>query len=133
LLKKATAALAGRPASKSKSQHQHGLDSEAASPSKANFSPVAEPRPAPPQALAAARQLRPYQQRDLDEIRAAFLSGARAVLYVAPTGSGKTVLFTSLVDGTTRKGASAASSSRTGSRSSNRYRRHWPALVSRRA
>jgi DNA repair protein RadD len=46
----------------------------------------------------------PYQQRGLDEIRSAFLSGARAVLYQAPTGSGKTVLFTSLVDGTMRKG-----------------------------
>lgn len=72
-------------------------------PDKTFHSP-AELRPAPPQELAALRQLRPYQQRDLDEIRAAFLSGARAVLYVAPTGSGKTVLFTSLVDGTLRNG-----------------------------
>jgi hypothetical protein len=50
LLKKATAALAGRPASRSKNKHQRSVDSEAQSPSKernANFSPAAELRPAP--------------------------------------------------------------------------------------
>jgi DNA repair protein RadD len=96
LLKTKPAPLAAAPASKSKghnNEQQHRpLDSEARSPSKANFSP-AEPQ-----------GLRPYQQCGLEEIRAAFLSGARAVLYVAPTGSGKTVLFTSLVNGTMRRG-----------------------------
>jgi hypothetical protein len=65
-----------------------------------DFAFRARPNAAPPQALRPY----PYQQRGLDEIRAAFLSGARAVLYVAPTGSGKTVLFTNLVDGTIRNG-----------------------------
>lgn len=37
--------------------------------------------------------LRPYQQSALDSARAAFQAGARAVLVVAPTGSGKSVLF----------------------------------------
>jgi DNA repair protein RadD len=104
LLKEETGRLARRPASESRSeqqsQHRHGLDSEAASPSpaqSANFPTAADARPAPP-------DLRPYQQQDLDEIRVAFSSGARAVLYVAPTSSGKTVLFTSLVDGAMRKG-----------------------------
>jgi DNA repair protein RadD len=95
---KKRAALAWPPASKSESQSQQhqDLDSEDQSPRKPqtdNFSPAVA-RPA----------LWPYQQRGLDEIRAAFVSGARSVLYVAPTGSGKTMLFTSLVDGTTRKG-----------------------------
>lgn len=50
MLKKQPAALAGPPASKSRSHHQPDLDSEAQSPSKAqsaNFPPGAEPRPAP--------------------------------------------------------------------------------------
>lgn len=96
MLKSKPAAVAQRPASKSNRHHQRLLSSEAQSPSKAhqpNYSP-ADARPG----------LRPYQQRGLDEIRAAFVSGARGVLYVSPTGSGKTVLFASLVDGTIRHG-----------------------------
>lgn len=38
--------------------------------------------------------LRQYQQTALDAIRAAFQDGIKAVLYQAPTASGKTVLFT---------------------------------------
>ena len=38
-------------------------------------------------------QLRPYQDRIMDDIRSAYRSGQRSVLAVAPTGSGKTVLF----------------------------------------
>lgn len=38
-------------------------------------------------------ELRPYQLRDVAAIRDAFGQGHRAVCYVAPTGSGKTVLF----------------------------------------
>jgi DNA repair protein RadD len=49
-------------------------------------------------------ELRPYQQRGLDQIRAAYLSGARAVLLASPTGSGKTILFSTRVDGAMRKG-----------------------------
>ena len=37
--------------------------------------------------------LRSYQERGVSDIRAAFNEGASAPLYVAPTGSGKTVLF----------------------------------------
>jgi superfamily II DNA or RNA helicase len=48
-------------------------------------------------------ELRPYQQRGLHEIRAAYAAGAKRVLYQAPTGSGKTVLFSVLVDGAMRK------------------------------
>jgi DNA repair protein RadD len=42
-------------------------------------------------------ELRPYQNRGVEQIRAAFGAGHRSVLYVAPTGSGKTVLFTYIV------------------------------------
>lgn len=37
--------------------------------------------------------LRPYQEEGVSAIRDAFASGHRSVLYTAPTGSGKTVLF----------------------------------------
>lgn len=37
-------------------------------------------------------ELRPYQLRDVPRIREPYATGARAVLYVAPTGSGKTIL-----------------------------------------
>lgn len=37
--------------------------------------------------------LRDYQQQAVDNIRGTFARGTRRVLYVAPTGSGKTVLF----------------------------------------
>lgn len=43
-----------------------------------------------------AQILRDYQKRGLAEILGAYKSGARSVLAVAPTGSGKTTLFTSL-------------------------------------
>lgn len=43
------------------------------------------------------QELRDYQRRGLSEILAAFRSGARSVLAVSPTGSGKTTLFGSLV------------------------------------
>jgi DNA repair protein RadD len=104
MLKRKPASLAGRPASISRSSqsHQPGLVREVHSHGKAhhqNYFP-ADSRPAPPQALRPY----PYQQRGLDEIRTTFGSGARSVLYVAPTGSGKTVLFANLVDGTMRNG-----------------------------
>ena len=48
--------------------------------------------------------LRDYQERDIAAIREAFRKGARAVLYQAPTGSGKTVTFSHVVEGAVRKG-----------------------------
>jgi DNA repair protein RadD len=38
-------------------------------------------------------ELRPYQQRGVDQIRASYISGKRAPLYVLPTGGGKTAIF----------------------------------------
>jgi superfamily II DNA or RNA helicase len=41
--------------------------------------------------------LRDYQSRDLDRIRNEFMRGCRRIVYTAPTGSGKTILFVELV------------------------------------
>lgn len=41
--------------------------------------------------------LRPYQQQAIDDIRATVRGGARRIVCVAPTGSGKTVQFASIV------------------------------------
>jgi DNA repair protein RadD len=49
-------------------------------------------------------ELRPYQERGVSEIRAALLAGCRHVLYVAPTGSGKTVLFLFIVTNALARG-----------------------------
>ena len=38
-------------------------------------------------------ELRPYQERFVTDLRAAYAGGARSVLGVSPTGSGKTVMF----------------------------------------
>jgi DNA repair protein RadD len=43
------------------------------------------------------QQLRDYQIRGLNEILAAFRGGARSVLVVSPTGSGKTTIFSDLI------------------------------------
>ncbi|CAJ0866494.1 hypothetical protein AMST5_01865 [freshwater sediment metagenome] len=51
--------------------------------------------------------LRPYQERLDADIRCAFRSGARRVLAVSPTGSGKTVLFSAITAGAVRKGTRA--------------------------
>jgi DNA repair protein RadD len=48
--------------------------------------------------------LRPYQELGADHIRRAFGSGKRAPLYVAPTGSGKTALFSAVAHGAAEKG-----------------------------
>lgn len=48
--------------------------------------------------------LRPYQSTDLERIRTEYRGGHRAVLYVAPTGSGKTVLFAAVSHGAAEKG-----------------------------
>jgi DNA repair protein RadD len=67
-----------------------------AGPSVERFNAESNARQAP--------ALRDYQV-DVDaNVRAAFSNGARRVLAVAPTGSGKTVLFAHVVDGAARKG-----------------------------
>jgi superfamily II DNA or RNA helicase len=48
--------------------------------------------------------LRPYQEEDIARIRAAYAAGAQRVLYQAPTGSGKTVLFAVVVAGVASRG-----------------------------
>ena len=48
-------------------------------------------------AAMTAPTLRPYQAQAVDQIRAAFSDGARRVLHVSPTGSGKTVEFVFVV------------------------------------
>jgi superfamily II DNA or RNA helicase len=50
-------------------------------------------------------QLRPYQVRDVEAIRAAFRTDSQAPLYVAPTGSGKTVLFGFIAKEASRRGS----------------------------
>jgi DNA repair protein RadD len=50
--------------------------------------------------------LRPYQQRGADDLRVVFRSGSKAPVYVAPTGSGKTVLFTHIARGASERGNS---------------------------
>jgi DNA repair protein RadD len=51
--------------------------------------------------------LRPYQQRAIDDLRAAFRQGARAPLLVAPCGAGKTVIFSAIAASAAAKGRSA--------------------------
>jgi superfamily II DNA or RNA helicase len=53
---------------------------------------------------AAAPELRWYQARDVERIRAAFGGGHRRILYAAPTGSGKTVLFVYIVERAVARG-----------------------------
>ena len=48
--------------------------------------------------------LRPYQERGVTDIRAAFAAGRRAPLYTAPTGSGKTRLFCYMANSAHQKG-----------------------------
>jgi superfamily II DNA or RNA helicase len=49
--------------------------------------------------------LRPYQAQGLEDIRREYRSGAQRVVYVAPTGSGKTVLFSAVVQSAMQKGS----------------------------
>jgi superfamily II DNA or RNA helicase len=48
--------------------------------------------------------LRDYQQTLVEQVRAVFRAGKRAPLVVAPTGAGKTVLFSYITDGAAAKG-----------------------------
>ena len=47
--------------------------------------------------------LRPYQEKGLDEIRYAMRKGVKSIVYVGPTGSGKTVLFATIAHGATSR------------------------------
>lgn len=49
-------------------------------------------------------ELRPYQARDVERIRASYLSGHKAPLYVAPPGAGKTVMFAYICRGANARG-----------------------------
>jgi superfamily II DNA or RNA helicase len=49
-------------------------------------------------------QLRDYQQRGVDDIRRAFGRGVRRLIYTAPTGAGKTVMFSYITRGAEQKG-----------------------------
>ena len=50
--------------------------------------------------------LRPYQQQAISDLRAAFRNGAQAPLLVAPTGAGKTVIFSAIAAAIAAKGRS---------------------------
>lgn len=49
-------------------------------------------------------QLRPYQADALENIRAQFRDGRRSVLFVLPTGGGKTYTYSAIADGAARRG-----------------------------
>ena len=46
---------------------------------------------------ACGPKLRPYQERDVANLRREFLAGTSRVAYVAPTGSGKTIAFVHVI------------------------------------
>lgn len=71
----------------------------------APVAPTGEASPA--QERVSLRPLRPYQARGIAEARAAYRAGKRAILLVAPTGSGKTRMFSELVVGAVSKGGTA--------------------------
>jgi superfamily II DNA or RNA helicase len=50
--------------------------------------------------------LRPYQQQAINDLRAAFRNGAQAPLLVAPTGAGKTIIFSAIAAAAAAKGRS---------------------------
>jgi len=49
-------------------------------------------------------QLRPYQQQAIADLRQAFRSGVRAPLLVAPTGMGKTIIFSAITKAAAARG-----------------------------
>jgi superfamily II DNA or RNA helicase len=55
-------------------------------------------------ASAPIMQLRPYQQQAIADLRQAFRSGVRAPLLVAPTGMGKTVIFSAITQAAAARG-----------------------------
>ncbi len=75
-------------------------------------------------------RLRPYQERGVAEIRAAFNHGARRVLFVLPTGGGKTTIF-SYITSAAAAGATASASSCIGRSWWTKCRARSPPWVSR--
>lgn len=57
------------------------------------------------QAVAFVVKLRDYQERAVDRVRLAFREGYKAVLLVAPTGAGKTVIFSYIAKNAAAKGS----------------------------
>jgi len=55
--------------------------------------------------IGEAMQLRPYQQNALDQIRAAFKNGKKKVMVCSPTGSGKGVMLSSVINSAAAKGS----------------------------
>lgn len=51
-----------------------------------------------------AIELRDYQQRDIERTRDEFRAGAKRVLYVSPTGSGKTTFFCAIAQSAIERG-----------------------------
>ncbi len=51
-----------------------------------------------------APALRPYQQEAVERLRAAFRQGHRGVLFVLPTGGGKTVVFSHIAQQSASRG-----------------------------
>ena len=51
-----------------------------------------------------APALRPYQQDAVERLRSAFLAGHRSVLFVLPTGGGKTVVYSHIAEQTAARG-----------------------------
>jgi len=54
--------------------------------------------------VSVAPALRPYQQQAVDQLRAAFRAGHRAVLFMLPTGGGKTVVFSHIAQQAAERG-----------------------------
>lgn len=48
-------------------------------------------------------KLRPYQQEQINQLRQKFKEGKKRVILCSPTGSGKTVVFTTIISGTIKK------------------------------
>src|SRR5688572_28063467 len=67
------------------------------------FVPETSPETNTPAAGSPGMKLRDYQEADLARLREAMRASQRA-LYVAPTGSGKTVLFAAIARGAAVKG-----------------------------
>jgi superfamily II DNA or RNA helicase len=56
------------------------------------------------QLLSKTMLLRPYQEKDFHALRGAFRGGAKSILFVAPTGYGKTVLFSHIAKNAFERG-----------------------------
>lgn len=56
------------------------------------------------QLLSLTMKLRPYQENDVAQIRAAYREKNKSVLFVGPTGYGKTVLFSHIVKSALERG-----------------------------